>query len=222
MRFPALFLIVIALFSSCLKKSDKSNSPYTALAIINATPYADSAYVYMDGGLLDSGALPFTKKLGYYRVTNLNHEILVVKDSHIIGSGFGAFEEGKYFSLFITRTADTTILVATDDDVTKPKNGKGKIRFVNLNYDAPGISAAIENGPVVATNVVFKAASPFVEVNPGIYNLDFRDATSPETSKYLMRGIRVESGKIYTIWSYGLWSSINPADKFNININENI
>ncbi|MGV8879873.1 MAG: DUF4397 domain-containing protein [Sphingobacteriaceae bacterium] len=222
LRCAALLTFTITLLSSCLKTNDVSITRPAALLIINATPYADSSYVYFDGALLDTGAVRFAKTLGYFQINTANHEIIIFKGDRTISRGSGSFERGKYFSLFVTRTADTTILVATDDDVAKPQVGKAKIRFMNLSYDAPEISATFDNGTAVAIKTAFKAASPFVELNPGTYKLDLRDASSTQTSKYLMNGIRVESGKIYTIWSYGLWNGTTSKNKFNININENI
>jgi hypothetical protein len=212
------FILISA--SSCIKSEDKVNSKPVGLAFVNATTKADSAFIFIDGKQINEEALRYSQMSGYYSINNLNHLVEIINRNKLIARGLGSFEQGKYFTLYITRTADTTILVGTEDDLARPQSGKGRIRFANMSYNAPGLSASFENGATVATQTIFKAAAPFIEVSPGTYNLDVRDASKPDQQEYLFRGIKVESGKSYTIWGDGLWGDKTPQTGFDIHVFE--
>src|SRR5690606_30138389 len=146
--------------------------------------------------------------------------IMIVTPKRLVARGFGSFEQGKYFTMYVTPTADTTILVVTEDDVSRHQSGKGKISFANMSYSAPSLSAVLEVSATVASSTLFMAAAPFVAVATRSYRLDVRDAKTPNVSAYKVRGIKVESGKIYTVGGYGMWGDTTRKTGFDIHVLE--
>jgi hypothetical protein len=116
------------------------------------------------------------------------------------------------------------------NDLAAPTGTKAKINVVHLvadaaktaldvRYVAPG-GVASATSPAIASNVAFKAVSNFVEVDPGTYDMKFLKGgtvttlfVSPaNTGTAGGAGIKLESGKIYTVVMRGLDGGINERN----------
>jgi hypothetical protein len=114
---------------------------------------------------------------------------------------------------FLARTAYSVFAVNTvahieplllTDDLTPPAAGKVHLRFVHLSPNAPAVDVAVAGGgPVVFGNKMFKDYTAFTPLPAGTYNLEVRLAGT-STVVLPLPGIKLESGKIYTVFAKGL------------------
>jgi hypothetical protein len=92
-----------------------------------------------------------------------------------------------------------------EDDLTAPAADKANVRFVNMSPDAGNLDLAItgQTTPLFA-KTAFKGATKFVAVAPGAeLNFQINENTKTDVLAKVEK-IKIEKGKIYTIWAKGL------------------
>lgn len=100
----------------------------------------------------------------------------------------------------------TTLLAcSSSDDPVAP--APAKVRVLHGSADAPNVDVRL-NGTVVASNVAFKGATPFLSVNPGRADLKINVAGTTTTA--LAATPDFESGKYYTVMAVDQVSAIKP------------
>lgn len=100
----------------------------------------------------------------------------------------------------------TTLLAcsSSDDPVA---SAPAKVRVLHGSADAPNVDVRL-NGTVVASNVAFKGATPFLSVNPG--RADLKINVAGTTTAALAATPDFESGKYYTVMAVDQVSAIKP------------
>lgn len=182
-------------------------SPATALLkVIHASPDAPAVDLYLDGVKAGSD-LTFPNNTGYLNIPAGTRSLKV----NVAGSMTTAisadlmFDAGKNYSVFaVNRVANIEALVL-QDDLTMPAAGKAHVRFVHLSSDAPAVDITTKDGTVVFPNVSFKKFTNFTPLNSGSYDLQVRLAGT-STVVLDLNGIRLDSGKIYTVFARGFVS----------------
>ena len=114
--------------------------------------------------------------------------------------------DGKYYSYFVSGIYNTTAkatdaFIVEDDLPTSFDYTKAYIRFVNASANAPTISATTKlQGTTdvvsVATNLAYKAASPFVTVVPGLTDITITLAGAPPVTAV---GVPLIGGHVLTL-----------------------
>src|SRR5690606_12185853 len=119
--------------------------------------------------------------------------------------------QGKYYSLFIGGKSGSLTSVLTEDDMTIPPQGKAKIRFVNLSPDSGALDFKMNNENTIASNKKFKEYTSFHEIGVGNYTakIESHEGDAIEIPVEL----KVEDGKIYTVWARGLVNSDDDKEK---------
>lgn len=130
-----------------------------------------------------------------------------------------------YHTVVAARTSNNKAdsLILFYDDLKAPDAQKAKLRFVNLSPETGTIN--VFNGKTALfSNIAYGRAAnsslagetlsawslgPFQNVNPGIYDLNFTNATSGNTTGR-STSVTLEAGKIYTVFTNGLLSG-SPA-----------
>lgn len=112
-----------------------------------------------------------------------------------------SLQSGSVYTVAATgRLAEIQPLILLDDLST----GAGaRVRFVHTGPDAPGVDIAVENGPVLFSDVTFRESSAYGEVNAGTYNLEVRVAGT-DTVALRVPGVQLSGGTTYTIFAIGL------------------
>lgn len=205
-----LFAAVLAatLLSSCLKNNnDNEVVGSSALTVINAWA-ADSTAVdyYLDrGSRINAQPILFSQRLPYFEIFSGQRlssavlsgtNVIIQEDQHV-------YNEGAFYSLFLTGTSDTAEFVQVEDNLTAPEAGKAKVRFAHMGPDAPAIDVAVKGGDVLFSNQAFKSTSPFSTVNPGSYTLEVRLAGTG-TVVLEVPPISFGADSIYTVMARGL------------------
>lgn len=116
------------------------------------------------------------------------------------------------YTWFITgfRGDSSLATVFTVDSGSVPNVGRGKIRFVNVSPNSPGLNLTA-NDTVAFSNITYKKVSDYLEVTAGSYNMNIATSAAPATSIKLLPNVSVLDGKLYTIYAYGLVGRVDTA-----------
>lgn len=106
-----------------------------------------------------------------------------------------------------------------DDNVVNPPAETGQVRVIHASPDAPAVDIYVEgdNTPI-ATNVAYGAATGFVTVPVGTYNVQLRQAGADSSTDpvYETGDVVVGADQVITAIAAGLLSSDDPADRFRV------
>lgn len=96
---------------------------------------------------------------------------------------------------------DLQVVPIRDDLTTNPT--RARVRFFNAVPDFPtSLDLALSNGPVLARDVAYLQASEYLQLVPGIYDLEIRRAgTSEVTAESLSESLLQNS--TYTVFAVG-------------------
>ncbi|MCP8969242.1 DUF4397 domain-containing protein [Ectobacillus ponti] len=87
-------------------------------------------------------------------------------------------------------------------DSTYLPYGQAKVRFIHLSPDAPAVDIANQGGDVILPNVSFKQATEYLQVSPGVTDLEVRLAGKKDVVLSLPDA-KIEANKIYSICAVG-------------------
>ena len=217
MRKTTLFFVAAGLlaFAAC-KKDDKSPGPSTGptarVMFMNGIISSDSIKVKINDTMQNSvPSLYYSAGTGYVNVrASSSLKFTFYNPANPNADNFSITENvgaNKTYSVFFAgASAAVKSAVFIEDDLTVPASGKAKVRFVNLSPDPSFDSVtAVLNTSSVATNVLYKQVTPFMEVDAGTYSVKIGNPnifTFEElTSQQLI------NGKIYTYVLTGIQAS---------------
>jgi len=114
-----------------------------------------------------------------YQSLNTGSRIIkvnVATSNATVATQMASVEKDKNYSFFAYSTSASQLAgLLVPDDLTAPSSGKAKIRFVNLGQGAATplklSTTAASSVDIPGTETQFAAASSFVEVLPGQYNV---------------------------------------------------
>ena len=88
------------------------------------------------------------------------------------------------------------------DDLAAPAAGQARVRVLHFSPDAPGADVEVIDGPTLAQNIAFGAASPYLDVAAGSYNLRLV-ANGNNTVIVQLPNTSFEAGQIYDVAAVG-------------------
>jgi hypothetical protein len=213
-RIKALFiLVVVAGWLSCKKNNDAPTVQLTTkLNVVNAS--LNTINFYLNGTRLNNTTSYYPGgTLGYLSVTSgiQNYQFKIAGNENVLFTKSLTLDTGKIYSLYISgQTADNAFM--TTDVLTADTSGNALVRFVNASPDSNPLVVAFEGGStsttildtIKFTNVAYKATTDFIKVKGGFsHNVSVYQASSPLNPKRDTT-VTLNSGQIYTIYSYGL------------------
>ncbi|MFD0940286.1 DUF4397 domain-containing protein [Pedobacter boryungensis] len=220
--YKAIFAAVtlsLALLS-CSKNSDYQPIDISGLSIIHASPTTEKLNVYVDNNLATLNEFSFGSKVDYLNAYSGSRKFDVTKS----GSNTSlktqqlTLEPQFGYSLFVIDKLENIQFLLVKDDLTKPAEGKARIRFVNLSPDGGTFNLAINGQPTdLFTNKAFKEYSTFETIDAAdkvTFNIKNSTTSAIETT---LADIKIENGKIYTIYAKGLKSTADQT-KFGVAI----
>ena len=121
------------------------------------------------------------------------------------------FKESKAYSLFVVNKVADVDYLLIEDNLSAPKEGEAKLRFINLSPGSAKLDISVKDAEnSLFENVEYKTASNFKEVSPKTYTFEIRQAGS-DALLFSLEDVKVEKGKIYTIWSKGIVDGADNA-----------
>lgn len=211
--YMALILAGVTLFSlsSCLKDSNNDGNQdelISGLTVINGAADAPSVDFTLNRNLVGSRNLSYGYRIPYWGVYAGEYSASFYKygtNSNAIHTQNITLEKSKFYSLFLAGTNENLTTLFIEDDLTTPAEGKASVRFLNLSPDAGVLDFSMENDVKFASQKEFKAYTEFTEVAPGEYSATFKSSTGDLVNFPFT--LKLEAGKIYTVWARGLVSS---------------
>jgi hypothetical protein len=106
-----------------------------------------------------------------------------------------------------------------DNGTNPPAEQTAELRAVHASPDAPAVDIYVEgsNTPI-ATNVAYGAATAYVQVPAGTYNVQLRPAGADSSTDpiYETGNVTLAANTVLTAVAAGLLNSVDPADSFRI------
>lgn len=90
------------------------------------------------------------------------------------------------------------------------QSGTAKVRVIHASPDAPAVDVIV-NGNRALTNVPFFAASAYLDLPAGSYDIQVVPAGATSPVVIDAKGVRIEAGKAYTIAATGKLAEIKPT-----------
>lgn len=209
-NFKAIFkafiavLAVSVVFAACSK--DRYESVQVAgLSMINAFAAPDSLDFYVDQTRVNGKAFKFNSKIDYQNLFPGNRALSIAKrgSNKALASERFNLVSGIGYSIFVLDTVNTNTkkYLLTQDDLSAPAADKAKVRFINLSTDAPALSLRINGKDTdLFTNKAFYEYTSFTSIDPGASITFNIQGTGAQTT---LPNVKIESGKIYTIYAKG-------------------
>ncbi|HCN84343.1 MAG TPA: hypothetical protein DIT07_12095 [Sphingobacteriaceae bacterium] len=209
-------LCSITLLSSCLKTyTDPRIDTSAHTVFVNTVPDGSSYNFYLDNFIVSNQSVAFSYALPYIYVTAGSKKVDLIprNTTQSVASDTILFKAKNYYTIFATGQANPEFVVLEDTpaDLANPPAGKSRIRLVNLSPDSPNIDLFVDGpgGTNLFTNLAYKANTAFINVEPGAYNLDFRE-TGTTTVKFT-KHVSIEPNRVHTIFAIGVWNAL-PGD----------
>ncbi len=201
-------LVMILFMSACSKKEDNVISNLSGLSIVNASPSFELLDVYVDQTkVTDMTDFTFGSKIDYLSAYSGTRLITLTKkgsnqplrqQSFILAPQFG-------YTLFVIGKLSEVDMMMLPDNLTKPEKGMASVRFANLSPDSEPLTLSVAGGlDYLITNIAYKNYSSPMLIKANDF-VEFQIRSHRTGGLVLsLAGLRLEEGKIYTIYVKGL------------------
>jgi hypothetical protein len=174
--------------------------------VVHASPDAPAVDVWVNDNVAFSNA-PFKGITDYAGLEPGTYNVKVVPagatEPVVIDADLDLAAQTDYTVVAVNTLDNIEPLVLVDNN-SKPAAGKAHVRFVHASPDAPAVDIAVaDGGPVLFSNVAFKAIGDYLPVDAGTYNLEVRVAGTEDVALEVP-GVALEDGSVYTIFAMGL------------------
>jgi hypothetical protein len=198
------------LFVGCSDDDTTSSSASKAsIMVVHASPNAPGVDLFVDNNKVNSTALNFPANTGYLQVDGGTRAIRVnaTGTSTAVINAQLPVEAGKSYTVFAVDSVSKIAPLVLNDNLATPATGKAHVRFVHLSPNAPAVDVGVKNGPTLFLNRAFNrqitaAQEAFTPVDAATYDLEVRLA-GQATVVLPLNGIKLEAGKIYTVFARG-------------------
>jgi Domain of unknown function (DUF4397) len=199
-------LTLVTGFSSCESKSEISADAFVRVA--NSSEGSTPQDFYLNNSKVNTSAVAYTQSSNYATTSNGNKtgEFRSTGTATVNSSASLNIEAGKYYTVYYTGGTASSASFTTLDEQTTPSTGKAKVRFVHLSSAAAAsIDLAIQGGAKVVSNLAYKTASAYQEVNAATNFQLF--ASGSTTAALTLSNLNLQAGKIYTVYISGSTSA---------------
>lgn len=220
-------LTLTTIFSSCKKDKDSIIPPVVKpanLTVVHAAPGFAELDFFVDKDKANTVAFTYNTVINYLSIVKPGKkELSATKKgvTDILVKLPVEFKEDKFYSAFVAdQTANTIVFV--EDDLTAPAADKAKIRFINLSPDAGSLDLNITGkAEALVAKKAFKESSLFVAADAGDeINFEIKENGKTDVLASLPK-VKIEKGKIYTIWAKGLKTTANVDAKLGMAVMAN-
>ena len=208
-------LLFALLFTACSKSDSLDSAPIyiSGVSLIQASPTTEKLDVYISNTRASKDDFSFGEKTDYLNVYSGSRTFTLTKKNSAtpLTSAPFTLEATKGYSLFVIDKLENVKFLLLTDDLILPESGKAKVRFVNLSPDGGTLNLAIAGKTTdLATNKAFKDYSSF-ELVDAAEKVTFNIKNGAGLVEATLPDVKIESGKIYTIWTKGLKSAIDDT-----------
>jgi len=119
----------------------------------------------------------------------------------VLASTTLAVESQKDYTVVVVGAQASMDTVVLADDNTSPASGQARLRFVHLSPEVPAggqpLDVAVQNGPLLFSNVPYKGASDYLPLATGTYTVELRVAGT-STVVQTISAVALDDGTVYT------------------------
>lgn len=180
--------------------------------VVHASPDAPAVDVYVNGNKALTN-VPFFTASDYLDLPAGTYQVQVTPTgqpaSAAVIDASATIEAGKAYTIAATglvAAIKPTIIV---DDLTAPAAGQAHVRVYHFSPDAPSVDVQLANGTKLIEGLAFPAASSYLPVPAGSYDIQVVPAGGSDVVIDLA-GTALEAGKIYSVFATGPVASIAP------------
>jgi Domain of unknown function (DUF4397) len=206
-----LAVSAVLVLSLALATSAMAADGMARVRVVHASPDAPAVDVWVNGTVAFSNA-PYKGITPYAELAPGSYKVQVsptgATEPIVIDATLDLAADTDYTVVAVGQLENIEPLVLVDNN-SAPAAGKAHVRFVHASPDAPAVDIAVTGGPVLFSNVPFKGTGDYLPVDAGTYDLEARVAGT-DTVALSVPGVKLEDGKVYTIFAMGLVSG-EPA-----------
>lgn len=198
------FAFIIASFSSCTKDDGASVSGSANLMIVNGAEGSAPQDYYVDNAKVTGSAVAYTQNSGYITTNAGDHQgqFRTTGTATANATTNLSMESGKYYTVYLTGSGNSSTAITTTDDMSAPPAGKAKVRFVHLSSAvASSIDLAVSGGSKIVSGLTYQTASAYNNIDANT-SLTISVAGSSNTL-LTIPAVLVQPGKIYTVFISG-------------------
>jgi hypothetical protein len=193
-------------FDSTLPNSSRVKIIHAvADSVSTVSALVDGVAISLKPGLADPLTFgnTFPTDSTYLRLTEGAHNFKVIPTTGgFVGLAADAtLAANAYYSIFAVDTIQGIGAVVVKDELPAPEQGKIAIRFINLSPNAPAYDLGVKGGAVLNSNIAYKAASSFVQVDLPVGNDTLKLEMRPTGTATVTRPLNIVkpvSGRIFT------------------------
>lgn len=209
-------LLALTIFVSSCKKDwgDSSSTTVAGIGFVHASPGTGALDFIVNNQKANNKDFTYTNDLGYFGVYPGSLLFGVVKkdSTRYLTTSNVTLRSGLFYSAFVIDVLPAPKILVVEDDLKAPETDKAKVRFINLSPDSKPFDLEVHNTDPAAltasfmltTNKAYKDVISFTSINPSIsYKFELKE-TGSAIPVATISNIKIEKGKIYTIWAKGL------------------
>ncbi|WP_276483383.1 DUF4397 domain-containing protein [Paraflavitalea pollutisoli] len=212
------------LLTACLKDKDYDNTPIPAAGLMtfNLAPDQSNLLVRLSGNLLTQQPLGYTNYSGVYQniyVGDRQIEAFNYNAGKTLTSSSYKFEDGKYYSLFVTGVDSAYRNIVAVDDFGKldstSSTGKAYVRYINAITDtvnASTVTIAAGGNNIVNESAAYGKVNEFTEATAGNVVVTVKNNNGVDAT----RTISLEANKVYTVLLLGKPGATDAAKQVQI------
>lgn len=174
--------------------------------VLHLSPDAPAVDIWINGEKAIEN-LAFAAMSGWVALPAGEHQVTVTPhgmgaDAAVIDAAV-TLEAGAAYEIAATGLVAEIAPAVFQVNVVELMDGNARIRVIHTSPDAPGVDIALKGGDVLITNLEFPAASDYLEVPAGTYDLEVR-LTGTETVALPLDGVELLDGGVYNVFAIGL------------------
>ncbi|WP_460680050.1 DUF4397 domain-containing protein [Mucilaginibacter koreensis] len=235
---PLVVLLINAFLVSCKKESNGGTiGSNVLLTINNLSPDAYPVQLWINNqrqnqtntttnlvGLQTYASYGYNAPSAYFGIRSSDGPLQLRStrpgDSIFVTLDTTKLQSLKRYTLFLTGllTDGTLGAILTLDSTATPALGRGKIRYVNGSLRLPIGSPSYDvyaNGTKAFSNVGSLKVTDYVELPAGTYDFKFvyagRNVNTNTNVLFAQTGVRVQDGRLYTLYSRGITGRTDTA-----------
>ena len=222
--FFVLFIggaLALNLLNSCGKSTVSTAGLNVQYEIFNLSPDLFPVNLYIDNNVVNKSPFVFGVPHGYFYLPSINNPFQIRTTSVSNATLFtrnDVLKTGLKYSLFIVgnQSDNSVTQIFTVDTASLPKNGRGKVRFLNASPTGTAGLDIYANGTLAFSKITYTHYSNYIEMPVGNYNMQITATGSPSILKDIPT-VTIQDGRLYTIYTYGYTSRIDTAS-FNAGV----
>ncbi len=178
------------------------------LRVLHASPKAPAVDLFFDGEPAVAG-LAYGQVSDYSPVSKDRHQVQArpagagPQGRPLFDGHLAVLEEVQDYTLFLIGNARHLHTLLLSDTTSAPGEEQAKVRFVHASPDAPALDVGFRHGPMLFHQVAFERATPFAEVQSGMYDLVLRPVGEAQ-ELFVLPDHNITAGNLYTFVAMGL------------------